>query len=388
MKEITNKLLKKNVVIVSHIFASGPALELEEYLQNRVKTLFFIGHPFSFRKDTRSFYRYYKKGKREKEQYSFPLHTPGFLFYIRDVVLTFWWLLRTKEHIHLYIGSDSLSAYIGILLKKIGKVDDVIFYTIDFAPNRFNNYFLNKIYHFLDSASLNDSKIIWNVSKNMSTIRNEINTTQNKKGAKQIIVPLGVWFQRIPKLPFEKKQKNRLVFMGHLLEKQGLELVVKAMPGIVKKIPKIQLVIIGTGEYEENLKKLVKKMRLENYVVFKGYIEDHRIVEEEIAKSVLGIAMYKPEKANYTYFADPGKIKNYLAAGVPVILTNVPPIAVELKKTKCGIICEYKPEQFANSVIALLQNQKLLREYGQKAIRFAKSYDWNTLFADALSKSL
>ena len=45
---ISQKLRNLKVVIVTHVFATGPAQELEEYLKERVKFLIFIGHPFSF----------------------------------------------------------------------------------------------------------------------------------------------------------------------------------------------------------------------------------------------------------------------------------------------------------------------------------------------------
>ena len=51
------KLSKLNIAIVSHIFATGPALDLEEFLKKRTKSLLFIGHPFPYKKEINSFFR-------------------------------------------------------------------------------------------------------------------------------------------------------------------------------------------------------------------------------------------------------------------------------------------------------------------------------------------
>ena len=56
-----------SICIVTHVFATGPAQELEGYLREKVGSLLFIGHPFSFRPDTRSFYKSYLNGKLIKE---------------------------------------------------------------------------------------------------------------------------------------------------------------------------------------------------------------------------------------------------------------------------------------------------------------------------------
>jgi len=42
-------LKDKSYVIVTHVFATGPAQDLEEYLSNlKVENLLFIGHPLFY----------------------------------------------------------------------------------------------------------------------------------------------------------------------------------------------------------------------------------------------------------------------------------------------------------------------------------------------------
>lgn len=385
---LEKKLNRLNIAIVSHIFATGPALDLEEYLKKTAKSLLFIGHPFPYKKEINSFYRFYENGKLVKKHNAFAWKLPDILLYLKDAFYTLFYSFIHDQRFNYYIGSDGFDAFIGLLLKKLGKVDEVILFTIDFTKNRFKNPILNFLYYYFDKTCLENCKIIWNLSAKMAEGRDEYFQKKEGEFKPQIVVPLGIWFDRIPKLEFKDKERFRMVFMGHLIEKQGMDLVIESLPKIIKKIPKVQLVIIGTGAHEENLKKLTRKLKLEKYVKFLGYIQNHEDVEKEIAKSVLAIAMYKLDPESFTYFADPGKIKNYLAAGTPVILTNVPPIAKDIQKAECAIISDYKIDDFTKAVVDILSNEQKLKKYIKNSFQFAKKFDWNKIFSEALEKSI
>ena len=129
---ILEKLKNSKIIIVTHVFATGPAQELEEYLKNRVKELLFIGHPFSYASDIRSFYKRYEKGTLTKEKKALSWKLPGLLMWFKDIVYTIFWTLCSKGKFDLYVGADNLNAFTGLFLRKIGKVKKVIFYTIDY----------------------------------------------------------------------------------------------------------------------------------------------------------------------------------------------------------------------------------------------------------------
>src|SRR5487761_1317761 len=121
-------LKKYSFAIVTHVYASGPSFNLEEYLSPQVKYLLFIGHPFSYTKDTRSFLRLYKNGKLIKESYFVRWKGPELLFYAKDALLTFWWLLRFGPKIDYFVGVDSLNAVSGLILQIFQKVKHTVFY--------------------------------------------------------------------------------------------------------------------------------------------------------------------------------------------------------------------------------------------------------------------
>jgi hypothetical protein len=48
------KLEKLTFAIITHVYTTGPSFRLEDYLKDKVDSLVFIGHPFSYVKDTSS----------------------------------------------------------------------------------------------------------------------------------------------------------------------------------------------------------------------------------------------------------------------------------------------------------------------------------------------
>jgi len=278
---ICQTLKTTKIVIVTHVFATGPAQELESYLRKRLSSLMFVGHPFSFALRIRSFCRIYNKGEPIKERVAFAWKLPGFFMYLKDILLTIFWTMKYPGKLDLYIGANPLNALTGLFLKKLGKTKKVIFYAIDYAPHRFDNKLLNWIYHKIDSFCAEKCDFVWNLSERMVEARREKGV---KRTDNQMVVPIGVHFERIKRREINQIKRKHLVYMGHLRKKQGLELIIESLSEIVKKMPEIKLIIIGTGELEKYLKEKVQKSGLINYVEFKGYVEDHKEVERMLTE--------------------------------------------------------------------------------------------------------
>ena len=382
---ISQKLRNLKVVIVTHVFATGPAQELEEYLKERVKFLIFIGHPFSFAMDTRSFYRIYNNGRLIKEKRAFNWNLPELFMYFKDVFCTLFWMMGFSKKFDLYVGADPLNALTGIILKKLGKAKKIIFYTVDYVPRRFDNKFLNWIYHKIDSFCAEESDFVWDLSERMIEARKEKGV---RKIENQMVVPIGVHFERIKRLEIHQINRKSLVYMGHLRKRQGLELIIDSLPEIVKKIPEAKLIIIGTGELERCLKKKVEELKLENYVEFRGYIEDHKEVENILTTCAVGLALYEPKPDNFTWYADPSKPKQYMACGLPVIITWVPWIAEEVKKKKMGLVIDYERNKFVDAVVKLLEDEDFYKKCRENAIEFVSEMGWDRVFEKALMRCL
>lgn len=371
-----------NVAVVTHVFATGPAQELEEYLKDKVKCLFFAGHPFRYANPTNSFYKIYC-GRSFAKKSAVNWRLPEFLSYFKDLFYTLFWVLKCRRKFDIYVGADSLNALAGVILQKLKLVKKTVFYTVDYAPKRFNNEALNRLYLALDGFCVKNCDYVWNLSEKMSQARIQ---NRSLKAKKEIIVPIGVHSERIKILPFDKIDRMRIVYMGHLRKFQGLELVIESLPRIISRISQVKLVIIGTGELEGKLKNRVAELGLVDNVEFKGYIEDHSQVEHLLSQCALGLALYEPTPESFTQFSDPSKPKQYMGCGLPVIITRVPWIAKEIEEKKCGLVINFDPDDFAGAVTLLISDENKLREYRQNAIEYSKEFSWDNIFDQAFRK--
>lgn len=377
-------LKKTNIIIATHYLVYGAPQALREYLLNkRIYTLLFIGHPLK-NDITKSYKERVDRGKVIKNEV-FPIRTPfNLLNYFIESVLTFLWVISERKHFHVYFGVDPLNACIGIVLKKIGKVRKVVYYTIDYVPVRFQNSLLNNLYHLLDRWCLTHADQTWNVSPRIAEGRESIRGLKLHIYNKQVVVPIGVWMDKVKRLPFEKIHKQQLLFIGNLLEKQGVQIVIDAIPHIIKQIPGFHFLIVGGGEYENSLRSQVRNLKLEKYVTFTGWIKNRAQIDSIMADSALAIAMYDKNTDNFTYYADPTKLKDYMSAGLPILLTDVPYNAKEIEQSGCGKIIEYNARTVARTIIQLLKNETQLRRYRKNTIRYISRFEWSNIFKERL----
>ena len=75
--------------------------------------------------------------------------------------------------------------------------------------------------------------------------------------------------------------------VGRLSEQKGMEYYIKAVPDVIKIHPEARFLIIGNGEDEEKLKKLVSELQLEGYIFFMGYRTDVQNIMSQIDMVVL-----------------------------------------------------------------------------------------------------
>jgi len=369
-------LESQTVAIATHVFGSGPADALEEYARTRAARVLVVRHAFSYARHVDSVVRRWEAGELVHEAHV-PWHrkVPEPITWTKDLVLDLLWGARTPT-IDIFVGIDSLNAAAGLALRRARKVRRTIFWTIDYVPERFGNPLLNRIYHAFDRMCVRRSDVTWNVSPRMEPARRE----RGIVGPQQL-VEIGANV-RPPRPPADPPQ---LIFVGHLLEKQGVQLVLRALPAVQAAVPAVRLLVIGDGPYRPQLETLAGSLAVDGSVEFTGYVDRHEEVEERIAESVLGLAPYDPSIASFTEFADPGKVKNYLAAGVPVVTTHVVHSALKLAEEDAAIVIPYEAEPLGEALVSMLTDRDRQARARAAAARVGARSDWTAVFDRAFT---
>jgi len=371
----------EKIIIATHELVYGVPQALKDYLlKKKCKQLLFIVLPFIVTE--KSSCTLYKEGLKVNEKTFRRKKRVGILDFFIDFFQIIWWVYKNGEKYDVFIGVNNLNSLAGLFLKKIGRVEKVVFYTMDFVPIRFENKILNYVYHKIEKICVKRCDETWNVSPRMAGGREEyLGLSKNKYP--QRVVPVGTWNDNIKKRSFKEIKKNQILFIGHLLEKQGIQIILESLPQVIKKIGDVRFLIVGGGDYENAIKKTVEKLKLEKNVIFTGWILDRKKIDEMLSENMIAVATYKPEKKplhNFTYFADPYKIKDYLGAGLPIVMTDISYNVKEIADAGCGVIVKYDKDDIAKAIIKLLKDEERYKKYRQNALNFAKQYDWTAIY--------
>lgn len=79
----------------------------------------------------------------------------------------------------------------------------------------------------------------------------------------------------------KKQDTLQILFLGRLDKDKGLFELVNAMNILKIQNLKIHLNIVGVGEYLNELKELIKKYNLENYITYKGAVYGKELIKNE-----------------------------------------------------------------------------------------------------------
>ena len=382
-----NKLKKLTILLATHSRATGFSQMLRNWLKDKVRTFVYLDHPLYPNQKTNSFLVIYKNGILQQKYQSRFLIKSGPLLYLKDAVMTIYYVFKSKEKFDLAIGVDNLNTLTLLLLKKLKRIKKVVYHTVDYTPHRFSNRILNSIYHLIDRWCCYQADILWNSSGRMNQGRIK-NGAKKDKIALTIITPDGSNFDFKKRLPLAKINRKMIVFLGHLRPGMGLEMLVESFVKVRQKAPEAKLTIIGDGPLMTKLKNISQQKKLSTSVIFTGFIKSHEKVDNILRKGAIGVALFEPIEDSIEYYSDVGKPKVYLAAGMPVVITKVPEIALEIDEKKAGMAINYQQSDFVKTLVTLLENDYLYREYRKNAIKLSKKYIWSKIFVDALTKTL
>lgn len=338
------------ILLVSHIYStnSGP-----------------VYGPYNVIKD------YLNSKKANIQTIEYPLNSGMPLIFksIAEIVGTIKKSLEFKPDV--FIGIDPLNAFAGVVLRVLGLTGKTIFYCVDYTPTRFSNNFINSVYLGIDKFVSKKSDEVWNVSSRIVGVRKEQGVPENKIK----FIPNSPVFKNCPKTPVGKINKNKIVMVAGLTHSPALEIVLKAFKDIAKKFPKTTLSIIGTGPYQERLITKVKLMGLASKIKFLGQLPNDKLLKE-VSGSGLALAIYTYSKDfSWVYYGDSKKAREYLACGVPVVITDVVGTSLDIEEYGAGIVVAPTPQDISSAMEKMLSDRSLWTDMQKNAIKLAEDYD-------------
>lgn len=181
------------------------------------------------------------------------------------------------------------------------KPDLVICGHINFSPL---GYFANKIFG-VKYAIFTHGIEVWNIKKNFyaKTLKTAAMITAVSSYTKKRIIEqipevekkIFILFNSIDGERFKIKEKSLDLSRKYGLENKkviltvarlsagekykGYDKVILSLPEIILKIPNVAYLLVGSGDDELRIKKMVGDLKLENYVIFTGVVEAKELID-------------------------------------------------------------------------------------------------------------
>jgi glycosyltransferase involved in cell wall biosynthesis len=273
----------------------------------------------------------------------------------------------------------------GLLERRARRARMVVYWAVDFVPNRFGeSTMLTRAYDALDAYCCRHADLRIELSEAALTGRDDRHGLTPKHRSRHTIAPVGAWLGRIPRTPHDGWRSRRVVFAGHLVERMGCDTVIQAMALLQQRGSDVTADIAGHGPLAERLRAEASGLGLRDVVRFHGFIADHRELERLLSRAAVALAPYNTRVESFTRYADPSKLKAYLAAGLPIILTAVPPNADELAEQAGAEVIQDHPEDLANAIERALSDPGAWRRRRNAALKYSQQFDWSTIIANVL----
>jgi len=139
--------------------------------------------------------------------------------------------------------------------------------------------------------------------------------------------------------------KKIVIYQGALNVGRGLELAVASM----QYLDDVILVLAGSGDIEQELRKLVRDTDLRERILFRGRLTPDVLFPITCAADV-GISLEEDLGLSYRY-ALPNKIFDYIQAGVPVLCSALPEMSRIVEHYGVGVVTgERDPEKVATII--------------------------------------
>jgi phosphatidylinositol alpha-1,6-mannosyltransferase len=173
------------------------------------------------------------------------------------------------------------------------------------------------------------------------------------------------------------ESKRVIMCVGRLVHRKGQDVLVQAMPAVLRRIPEAVLVLVGVGPREEFLRKEVARLGIQDSVFFTGRIQYDQLPQYFHAADLFVM----PSRSRLAGLEVEGLGIVYLeasACGIPVIAgrSGGAPDAVIAGET--GLLVDgTKVDEIADCIVSLLPDRdRLLRMGKAGADWISKDWSW------------
>jgi glycosyltransferase involved in cell wall biosynthesis len=166
-----------------------------------------------------------------------------------------------------------------------------------------------------------------------------------------------------------------LFYAGGITKHRGLQVAIQAIKLISPQIKNIRLQIVGTGSYLPELKKMVRKLSIDDRVEFVGWKNLHELY---ILLQKADFPIIPHLRSNHTDSTVPHKLFQYLYINKPVVVSDCKPLKRIIEETMAGIVYRNNsPNELAEVLLKLVTEKDYSSRFRNKGRKWVEGkYNW------------
>ena len=279
------------------------------------------------------------------------LFRKGPLFYLEYNLRLFFFLLTTKLDVLVANDLDTLPAnYLASRIKRKPLVYDSHEYFTE-VPELLGRPVVRGIWIGLEKLLVPKVNAAYTVCDSIAEVYHDLYKVDFK-----VVRNLPTCSEKdfiAPEVPAKSDILKIILYQGALNLGRGIEAAIRSM----KYIDGAELWLAGDGDLTAQLKQLVEELQLEAKVKFLGRLPIDKL-SEVTRQADLGISLEEDLGLNYR-FALPNKLFDYIQAGVPVLVSNLPEMKRIVEHYQIGAIAEtHQRKDLAETIKMALFNQE------------------------------
>ena len=235
----------------------------------------------------------------------------------------------------------------------------------------YNKFLLDKILSYAD-VIISPSEYYINESQFLEKYRDKI-----------VVIPNGINIEDFD-LHYSKEECREkldlpidsriILFVGTLSPHKGPDVLLKAMPKIIKNIPNTKLVFVGSGRMKEELEALSRRLGLGKYVKFAGFVEESLKTFYYNSADVFCLPSVMTSEVFPIVFLEAS------ASGLPMVVSDLNTFKCIIDEGYNGIVSKRGDENtLADAIIYLLENEEVRRRMGRNGRKKVENYSWERI---------
>lgn len=214
--------------------------------------------------------------------------------------------------------------------------------------------------------------------KHVITVSPSIAKAYQKEYGVDVKVVRNIPLKAIPTITETRKSlhlpEDKMIILmqgNHIGQDRGAEELVEAMPYVEDAL----LLFVGNGSILEKLKIRAGELGVADRVIFHGRVTPEQLFNYTYHADI-GISFDKNVSPDH-YYSLPNKIFEYIKAGTPVIISDLPERRAIVNQYQVGLIVEeLTPPKVAEAINTLIRDKKQYNTFKQNCQIAAESLNW------------